>query len=74
MTVTDNGGANLSVNVGVDASTAGLVIDVNQLGSVTGMDVRIENQYLGTTTAGLIGDVAVVGLNLNNSTITISGK
>ncbi|MFZ5722987.1 MAG: DUF6160 family protein [Pseudomonadota bacterium] len=74
MTVTDNGGANLSIDVGIDASTAGLVIDVNQLGSATGMDLRIENQYLGTTTAGLIGDVAVVGLNLNGSTITISGK
>lgn len=71
----DNGGTDLGLDVGIDATTAGLVIDVNQIGDATnGMDVRITDQYLGTTTAGIVGDVTVVGLNLNGSVITISGK
>lgn len=70
----DNGGTNLTLDVAADATTAGLVIDVNAIGSATGMDVRITDQYLGTTGAGIIGDIAIVGLNLANSVITISGK
>ncbi|MFZ5722985.1 MAG: DUF6160 family protein [Pseudomonadota bacterium] len=73
--IDDNGaGTNLTVNVNANASTAGLVLNLTQLGSATGMDIRMENQYLGTTTAGLIGDIAIVGLNLNGTTVTISGK
>ncbi|MFZ5699108.1 MAG: DUF6160 family protein [Pseudomonadota bacterium] len=69
------GGADLSLNVGVDASTAGLVIDVNNIGTLAGgMDLRITDLYLGTTGAGIVGDVTVVGLNLAGSTVTISGK
>ncbi|MFZ5755764.1 MAG: DUF6160 family protein [Pseudomonadota bacterium] len=74
MLITDNGGGNLGVNVGVDATAAGLVIGVNTLGNGGGMDIRITDQYLGTTAAGIVGDVTVVGLNLSGSTITISGK
>lgn len=75
MLVQDNGGTNLSLNVGVDASVAGLVIDVNNIGTLAGgMDIRITDQYLGTTSAGIVGDVTIVGLNLAGSTITISGK
>lgn len=69
------GGPNLSLNLGVDANTTGLVIDVNNIGTLAGgMDIRITDQYLGTTTAGIVGDVTIVGLNLAGSTITISGK
>lgn len=69
------GGANLSVNVGVDVTGAGLVLDINALGtSAGGMDIRITDQYLGSTTSGIIGDITVVGLNMAGTTITISGK
>lgn len=76
LSVVDNGGANLTVDVGVDVDTTnGLVITVNQLGSLAGgMDVRMERVYLGTTTLGYIGDVEMTGVNLNGSTIGISGK
>lgn len=76
LSVVDNGGANLTVDVGVDVdTTSGLVITVNQLGSLAGgMDVRMERVYLGTTTLGYIGDVEMTGVNLNGSTIGISGK
>lgn len=78
MTILDNGGTNLTADVGVDVTTAGLVITLNQLGdAATGMDIRIERQYLGTTTLGYIGDVELTGIVLDNpgfNTITISGK
>lgn len=74
-TIVDNGGANLTVNVGVDVdATRGLVITLKQLGSGTGIDVRLERQYLGTTTLGYVGDVELRGVNLNNNTIAVSGK
>lgn len=74
MTLVDTGGSDLTVNLGIDVSTAGLVIDINQLGSGSGIDVRIVDQYLGTTTAGIIGDVELQGLNLAGTLVTISGK
>lgn len=63
----------LSVDVGIDVSAAGLTIDINALGSATGMDVRIVDQYLGTA-GDNIGDVEIQGLNLANTLVTISGK
>lgn len=74
-TIVDNGGVNLNVDVGVDVDTAsGLVVTINQLGLGTGIDVRMERQYLGTTTLGYVGDVELVGVTLDNNTIAISGK
>jgi len=74
MTLVDNGGSDLTVDVGIDIATAGLTIDINQLGSGSGIDVQIVDQYLGTTTSGIIGDVEMQGLNLAGTLITISGK
>lgn len=74
MTILDNGGTDLTVDIGIDITAAGLVIDINQLGSATGMDVRIVDQYLGSTSAGIIGDVEVQGLNLSGTLVTISGN
>lgn len=74
-TILDNGGGNLTVDVGVDVDVNGVIITVNQLGNAaTGFDMRIERQYVGTTTLGYIGDVELTGVNLNGSTITLSGK
>lgn len=77
MTIVDTGGgANLTVDVGIDIDEAtGLVIDINQLGTLAGgMDVRIIDQYLGSTGAGIVGDVEVQGLNLSGTLITIRGN
>lgn len=75
MTILDNGGAgDLTVDVGVDIAATGLTIDINQLGVGTGIDIRIVDQYLGSTAAGIIGDVEVQGLVLDGTLITVSGK
>lgn len=76
ITIVDNGGTDLSLDVGVDADEAnGLVISLDTLGSgVAGIDIRVERVYLGTSTLGYIGDVEMVGLNLNGSSIYLRGK
>ena len=75
MRVEDAGaGTDLTVLADVNVTAAGIVIGLGQLGSGTGMSVEIVDQYLGTTTAGYVGDISLVGLNLNGTTITISGK
>jgi hypothetical protein len=75
MTITDAGGANLTIAADINATDAGLVIGLGQLGDAgNGLSIEIVDEYLGSTSAGTIGDVSLVGLNLNNTTITISGK
>lgn len=74
MTITDAGGTNLTISADINVTTSGLEIGLGQLGSVSGLSIEIVDQYLGTTTAGIIGDISVVGLNLNGSTVIISGK
>lgn len=71
--VRDNAGTDLTIDVGVNATASGLEIGINTLGA-TGIDMRIVDQYLGSTTAGIVGDVTVLGLNLNGTSVTISGK
>lgn len=74
--ILDNGGADLTVDVGMDlTATDGLLITLNQVGNAaTGFDMRIERLYLGTTTLGYLGDVELTAVNLNGSTVAISGK
>lgn len=59
--------------VGINVTGAGLVVEVGSLGSATGIDMLLTDAYLGTST-DVIGDVSILGLNLNGTTITISGK
>lgn len=74
MTLVDSvGGTDLAVDIDINVTIAGLVVDINTLGN-GGMDVRIVDQYLGTTTAGIIGDIEMQGLNLAGTQVTISGK
>lgn len=66
----------LSVALGINATTNGLVIDLDQVGVTgtgpgTGADVRMTGVNVGGT--GNIGDVELVGLNLNGSSLTIAG-
>lgn len=74
--ILDNGGADLTVDAGMDiTATDGLLITLNQVGNAaTGFDMRIERLYLGTTTLGYLGDVELTAVNLNGSTVSISGK
>lgn len=75
ISILDNGGANLTLGIDINATDAGLVIGLGQVGNATnGVDIRIIDQYLGTSTNSKIGDVSIVGLNLNGSTLTINGK
>lgn len=70
-------GTDLTTNIGVDAVAGGLVITMTQLGVAgaqgtpgAGIDLTMANVTLGGTS---IGDVEIVGLNLNGDTITVSG-
>jgi len=75
MTLLNNGGTDLDMKLDINATDAGLVVTLGQLGSATtGMDIRIVDQYLGTSTNAKIGDITVSGLNLNGATLTINGK
>lgn len=77
--VVNNAGAatNLNTNIFVDATTAGLVVNLNTVGVAgtgagTGIDVTMAEIYLGAA-ANVIGDVEIIGLNMNGDTITITG-
>lgn len=70
----NNAGASndLDAIIGVDATTTGLVLTLTQVGDATnGLDVTMANVVLGGG-AG-IGDVEIVGLNVNGDTVTVSG-
>lgn len=75
LSIVDNGGANLTADISINATVNGLEMTTTQLGNATtGMDVRMSGVVLGTVaTAASIGDVEIVGLNLNNTTIAIIG-
>lgn len=75
LSVRDAGGLDLTTNIGVDAAANGLVVTVTQLGHATnGVSMTMENVYLGTNAAAnTIGDVEIIGLNMNGDTITIRG-
>lgn len=76
ITVVDNGaGTNLTLAVDGNVTNAGLVIGLGVVGHATnGVDIRIVDQYLGTSTNAKLGDISIVGLNINGSTLTINGK
>lgn len=71
--VQNAGGTDLGVQVGMDATAAGLVINLTQLGAGTGIDVKIEDAYLGSS-ALPIGDVYIKNLDIDGTTVTIAGK
>ena len=74
ITMLDNGGANLTLGLDINADDTGLVVGLGRVGSATGVDVRIARTYLGSTSAGIVGDISIVGLNMNGATLTLSGK
>lgn len=72
MTIVDNGGTDLTLDVGVDANADGLVIGLANQGA---LDIRMEDVFLGTADAAhTLGDVELVGLDLSSTSVTITGK
>jgi hypothetical protein len=70
----------LNVRVGVDASATNLRITVTQLGTagglgVGGLDITMNDVGLGSASGSAtdIGDVDLLGLNLNGAIITVTG-
>lgn len=73
--ITDVGGTDLTLGIDINATDAGLVLQLDQVGHATnGMTINITDQYLGTSTNAKLGDLSIVGLNINGSTLTINGK
>ncbi len=74
MALRDNGGANLSVgSVGINVANNGVVIDVASIGGVTGLYQSMERVALGAAGSPSLGDIEVLGLQLNGTSIRISG-
>ena len=66
----DNATGDLDIDTDISVTNAGLRIQNN---STQGMNVYLEGVRLGSSTAASIGDVEIQGLNVGQSTITISG-
>lgn len=72
--IKDADDADLTVgSVGVNVATNGLVIGIASIGSTNGLFMGQEGVRLGGSSAAAIGDVAITGLKLNGTTVTISG-
>lgn len=83
LTVVDKAGTNLGADILVDAtnattgSGAGLKLTLTKLGAAGtagGMDIRMANLKLGDLAGTtVVGDVEIIGLNLNGSVVTVAG-
>lgn len=83
ITITDynspNLTAKLAVNIeergkGTNASIGGLLLTLKQLGdAMNGIDIALNNVSVGSTHAADIGDVQLIGLNLNGASIILRG-
>lgn len=72
--MTNAGAANLNVDAKIDVVPSGLQATLTQIGSATtGMDVRITDLRLGDTSATSLGNLNILGLNMNNSVLKLSG-
>lgn len=83
MKITDNASPNLTaklaVNVeesgkGTNATVGGLLLTIKQLGdALNGIDIAMNNLRVGTQNTPDIGDVQIIGLNINGSYIVLRG-
>lgn len=74
LNIKDNAGANLTVVADVDFIATGMRVNMTQFGHATnGADVRLGGLKFGNAAAAAIGNVDVVGLNMNNTVIRIAG-
>lgn len=67
-------GGDLSVAAGVNVEADGLKVLVRDFGGAAGADVRLEKVVLGDATAASLGDIELVGLQLQGTTVRIAGK
>lgn len=73
-TIKDADTGDLTVgSVGINVATNGLVIGIGSIGSTNGLFIGSEAVRLGGSGAAAIGDVAITGLQLSGTTITVSG-
>lgn len=69
----------LDTDIGIDATSTGLKLTLTKLGlsgtgPAGGMDVRMTNLILGNTAGTTyVGDIELLGLNLNGTTVTVAG-
>ncbi|MDO8416765.1 MAG: hypothetical protein Q7S87_11215 [Agitococcus sp.] len=68
------GATYLTIQGSTQAAYNGLVIEMAQFGHATnGADLAINNIRLGSATAATLGDVQILGLNINGTVAVISG-
>ena len=73
--MTPSGGGNFIADVDGNVIATGLQLEVNQLGSATGMNLDLVDLTLGQTgVTPSIGNFRVEGLNLAGAQLTIAGK
>ncbi len=69
----DTGGSDLTVKAAISAKPAGLEVKLNQMGDATnGLSVAVTGFKLGST-APAIGNIDIIGLNLNGTVISVAG-
>lgn len=75
LVISDNGSGNTDLTIGasVDVEHDGLIVTVDKFGQGSGVDLQIENQRLGAESTNPIGDVEIVGLDLTDTKIRVSG-
>lgn len=75
ITIKNQANADLTADVGVDATASGLQITMAQFGSGAGVNISMTSVGLGAdgTPTNSIGDIDLLGLDLDGTTITISG-
>ena len=83
MKVSDYGSQNLTaklaVNVeqqgkGTNATVGGLLLTLQQLGdAIHGIDIAMNNLSIGNSQSKDIGDIQIIGLNINGSYIVLRG-
>jgi len=66
-------GTDLTVAADIDVVAGGLRVALASFGSATGVDARMTGVKLGNAGASVLGDIEIMGLNLNGTAITIAG-
>lgn len=72
--VTNASAANLNVNARVDVVPTGLQTTLTQFGSAaSGVDIRMTNLRMGDTTTSTMGNLNILGLNMNGAVLRLYG-
>lgn len=71
--VTNASAANLNVDARVNVVPTGLQTTLTQFGSASGVDIRMTNLRMGDTTTSTMGNLNILGLNMNGSVLRLYG-